>query len=533
MREAVVGGELDALGVDHDEPQLLGRAAHQEAVDDRVEAHGLALSGGARHEQVRELGEVHHEVVAGGVLAEQERHLELPGAVLLPELAVDDLAEVHGGWLEVRHLDADGVLARDGGLDAQRGGLQRHLEVAGEGGDLLHARAEVEREGVLRHDGAGHVVGELRVDVEHLERVDEPLGHRGDVLPGSAVLLLNRIQEVGGGDDVRSLVLLFLLGAGRVRRESRACRGRCRRGCGCRCRRGCGRGDRAHGGDGGGDGGPGGGRFARGQEVGGTRCGLVAFGLQPGAEGGALFFFLALLLLARLARGLAFGAAFLAGEAFRLAFGLFGGAGRGFLVGDALLLGEACGLGGLLGGTRGFGGCVLVVYFTHFVAVTVRRPVRQAGDRGDDVARSGDDEQGEDGEADHQHARAERRQVVGKAARHHEVAHGAAGVGFDVQVAQQGGDERRGAGHLQQAGEREEEQGDAQRAAAGVEGLPQHKPESHVHADDRHGPDGESDQLVAHVGEPIADRADEVGRGGRRRDAEIRDVVPVVGAQRE
>lgn len=49
------------------------------------------------------------------------------------------------------HLDADRVLAGDYGRCA--GGPEGHLDVALEAGDLLDARAEVEREGVLGDDG--------------------------------------------------------------------------------------------------------------------------------------------------------------------------------------------------------------------------------------------------------------------------------------------------------------------------------------------------------------------------------------------
>ena len=66
-----------------------------------------------------------------------------------------------------------------------------------------------------------------------------------------------------------------------------------------------------------------------------------------------------------------------------------------------------------------------------------------------------------------------------------------------------------------------------------MEGLAKHEAETDVHADHRHAPDAETDELVARVGEPVARRADEVGRGGHRGDAEVRDVVPVVGPERE
>ena len=47
--QARVAGELDTLGVHHDEPDLLGRGAHEHAHDDGVEEHRLAGAGGAGH----------------------------------------------------------------------------------------------------------------------------------------------------------------------------------------------------------------------------------------------------------------------------------------------------------------------------------------------------------------------------------------------------------------------------------------------------------------------------------------------------
>ena len=53
MRELLVHLELrSTLRVNENEPQLFGRPAHEEPVDDRTQAHGLALSGRARNKQM-------------------------------------------------------------------------------------------------------------------------------------------------------------------------------------------------------------------------------------------------------------------------------------------------------------------------------------------------------------------------------------------------------------------------------------------------------------------------------------------------
>ena len=53
MRYAVVTGELDSLGVDHNHAQGFRRVVHQQATDQRVHANGFAGTSGASDEQVR------------------------------------------------------------------------------------------------------------------------------------------------------------------------------------------------------------------------------------------------------------------------------------------------------------------------------------------------------------------------------------------------------------------------------------------------------------------------------------------------
>ena len=54
VRQVVVRAELDALRVDEDEPHLLGRVAHQQRRDERVDAARLARAGGTGDEHVRQ-----------------------------------------------------------------------------------------------------------------------------------------------------------------------------------------------------------------------------------------------------------------------------------------------------------------------------------------------------------------------------------------------------------------------------------------------------------------------------------------------
>ena len=59
VRQAVVAGELDALEVHQDHPDLVGRRVAQQARDQRVDHDALAGARRARDEQVRHPGEVH------------------------------------------------------------------------------------------------------------------------------------------------------------------------------------------------------------------------------------------------------------------------------------------------------------------------------------------------------------------------------------------------------------------------------------------------------------------------------------------
>ena len=81
-----VGGQLDALEVDQDQPHLVGRGAHQQAGDERVDAHALARAGRAGDQQVGHPRQVDRVGLARHVAAERER--ELAGGVAHPRVLV-------------------------------------------------------------------------------------------------------------------------------------------------------------------------------------------------------------------------------------------------------------------------------------------------------------------------------------------------------------------------------------------------------------------------------------------------------------
>ena len=177
VRDRVVVVELDLLGVDEHEPHLVRRRAEQDRREHRVDAARLARAGGARHEQVRHLGEVGADGAARDVLAEPDRERR-------PALGrrLEDVAEVDDAAARVRDLDADGLLARDRGEDADVGGGERVGEVVLELGDLADLDAGREPELVAGDVRPGDHPDDLGLHAEVAERLDQ-LG-RGLLLPG-------------------------------------------------------------------------------------------------------------------------------------------------------------------------------------------------------------------------------------------------------------------------------------------------------------------------------------------------------------
>ena len=89
VRDALVGRQLDALGVDEHHAHLVGRRPHEDRGDHRVDEARLAGAGGARDEQVRHLREVGEHVAALDVLAHADHHgvLELAGRLAAQHVA--------------------------------------------------------------------------------------------------------------------------------------------------------------------------------------------------------------------------------------------------------------------------------------------------------------------------------------------------------------------------------------------------------------------------------------------------------------
>ena len=58
VRDTFILCQLDPLGVDEDEADIIGSIEHKESADDCIETDRLAAAGGTGDEDVRHLGEV-------------------------------------------------------------------------------------------------------------------------------------------------------------------------------------------------------------------------------------------------------------------------------------------------------------------------------------------------------------------------------------------------------------------------------------------------------------------------------------------
>ena len=179
MRNAVVGGQLEHLGIDHQQPAFGGIELVDQRQDHGVDADRLARAGGAGNQQVGHAGEVGDDGLAADAAAERQRERRGAGA---EGVAFEDLAEADHLALVVGHLDADGVASGHDG-DTHGAGAHRAGDVVGKADDALGLDAAARLELVAGDDGAGTDVADLAFDAEVGEH---GLQQAGVVLGGGA-----------------------------------------------------------------------------------------------------------------------------------------------------------------------------------------------------------------------------------------------------------------------------------------------------------------------------------------------------------
>ena len=118
MRQTVIARKLDALGVDHDQANILGKSAHEQGRDDGIDHHRLTGTRGTGDQQVGHLGKVGDDRRALGIAPDCE--LKRTALHIGQHVAqVDVLA------LAIGDLDAHERGAGDRGKDTHRLGSER------------------------------------------------------------------------------------------------------------------------------------------------------------------------------------------------------------------------------------------------------------------------------------------------------------------------------------------------------------------------------------------------------------------------
>ena len=171
MRNAVIDGELEHLGIDHDQPALVRREPVEQAENHGVDRDRLAGAGGAGDQQVRHAREIDNDRLAADGLAEAERQLRLRLGVFVGR---QHFAEVDLLALVVRQLDADGVAAGHH-RDARRQRAHRAGDVVGEADDARRLDAGRGLQFIERDDRAGTRVDDLAAHAEVLQHAFQRL----------------------------------------------------------------------------------------------------------------------------------------------------------------------------------------------------------------------------------------------------------------------------------------------------------------------------------------------------------------------
>ncbi len=162
MRNAVIDGEFEHLGIDHDQAALIRPQPIDQAEDHGVDGDRFAGTGGAGDQQMRHPREIDDDGIAADILAETQRKLchRLVGVFHRKQFAQIDFFA-----MRVRQFDADRVAAGDDG-DARGKRAHRTRDVVGEPDDAGGFDAGRGLEFVQRHHRAGIGLDDFAADAE-------------------------------------------------------------------------------------------------------------------------------------------------------------------------------------------------------------------------------------------------------------------------------------------------------------------------------------------------------------------------------
>ena len=126
FEQRLIHGKFHFLRVDHDQFQFGGVLLVEQRSDDGVEADRLTLSRCTGHEEVGHFGQVDHKALVRDGFAQSNGELVVR---LLEFLRVEDALHRHNLRLLVGHFNTDGVLAGNGGDDANAQGRKAERDV--------------------------------------------------------------------------------------------------------------------------------------------------------------------------------------------------------------------------------------------------------------------------------------------------------------------------------------------------------------------------------------------------------------------
>ena len=182
MRDAVIDREFEHLGIDHDQPALVGAQPVDQRQDHGVDGDRLAGAGGAGDQQMRHAREIDDHRLAADGLAEAERQL---GGALVVVVAGEQFAQIDLLARRIGQFDADGVAAGHH-RDARRHRAHRAGDVVGEPDHARRLDAGRGLEFVERHHRAGARIDDLAAHAEIAEHAFERGGVGVDRCPSTA-----------------------------------------------------------------------------------------------------------------------------------------------------------------------------------------------------------------------------------------------------------------------------------------------------------------------------------------------------------
>ena len=171
--DAVIDGQLDLFGIDHQELYFFRSRFIKNTDNDRIDADGFARACCARNQQVRHFGQIRDDILTTQVFAQSQGQAAL-GTGKFP--GFQQLADSNGLFVPVGDLDTDGALAGNRSLDPDIGGRQGQLNViftADDTGDLdAHIRLQL----IAGDDRSPVNVGNRHADIETAQALLQPVG---------------------------------------------------------------------------------------------------------------------------------------------------------------------------------------------------------------------------------------------------------------------------------------------------------------------------------------------------------------------